>query len=198
MIPMLRDIWRKCGGTAAIEFAFVVPALIVMFMGVFEVSQALIVYMKLIDVADVVSDLIAQQTGVSTTTIGNFYTAGQLVMAPSAPGGLGLYVASITFDPNTGAASVAWSDTQGSGSTMTNAEAITLATSSSDNTAPGLGSSCVVQLASAGSCDSVIIAQATYTYTSALSYIIQHPMFMSAYVFSRPRAVFTIPCSNCP
>lgn len=197
MNQLLREIWRKRGGTAAVEFAFALPALLVMFMGVFEVSQALIVYMKLIDVADTVSDLIAQQTGVSTTTIGNFYTAGQLVMAPSAPGGLGLYVASVTFDPNTGAASLAWYDTQGGGSTMTNAEAVTLATNAS-TTAPGLGSSCVVALASGGSCDSVIIAQATYTYTSALSYLIQQPISMSAYVFSRPRSVFTIPCSNCP
>ena len=194
---MLREIWRKCSGTAAVEFAFAAPALLVMFMGVFEVSQALIVYMKLIDVADTVSDLIAQQTGVSTTTIGNFYTAGQLVMMPSAGSGLGLYVASITFDPNTGAASVAWHQTEGSGSTMTNAQAVTLATSSTDTTSPGLGSSCVVQLASGGSCDSVIVAQATYTYTSALSYLIQAPISMSAYVFSRPRAVFTVPCTGC-
>jgi Flp pilus assembly protein TadG len=192
MIQLLRDIWRKCGGTAAIEFAFALPALLVMFMGVFEVSQALIVYMKLIDVADTVSDLIAQQTGVTTTTIGNFYIAGQLVMTPSTPAGLGLYVASITFDPNTGAASLAWYLTEGTGTTMTNAEAVTLA-----STSP-LGGACVTQLASGGSCDSVIIAQAAYTYTSVLSYLIQHPISMSAYVFSRPRAVFTIPCTGCP
>jgi Flp pilus assembly protein TadG len=194
MIRLLHDIWRKRGGTAAVEFAFALPALLVMFMGVFEVSQALIVYMKVIDVADTVSDLIAQQKQVATTDIANYYIAGQLVMSPSVPAGLGLYVASVTFDPNTGAASVAWHDTQGSGSTMTNAQAITLATN------PALGGACQPPLTApgGGSCDSVIIAQAAYTYTSALSYLIQTPISMSAYVFSRPRAVFTVPCTGCP
>jgi Flp pilus assembly protein TadG len=159
-----------------------------MFMGVFEVSQALIMYMKVIDVADTVSDLIAQQKSIASTDIDNYYVAGQLVMTPSPGAGLGLYVASITFDPVTGSPSVAWSATRGGATAMSNADAATAAT--------GLGGAC--QNVSANPCDSAILARASYTYTSALSYLITTGITMSANVFSRPRAVFTIPCTSSP
>jgi len=185
MIQLLRNLWRQPGGTVQIEFAFALPALLVMFMGVFEVSQALIVYMKVIDVADTVSDLVAQQKQVASRDIDNCYIPGQLVMTPSAGSGLGLYVASVTFDPNTGNPSVAWEVTRGGATAMTNVAASAAAT--------GLGGAC--QSASATPCDSVIVAQASYTYNSALSYLIQNAISMSAAVFSRPRVVFTIPCT---
>ncbi|MGC2411546.1 MAG: TadE/TadG family type IV pilus assembly protein [Stellaceae bacterium] len=187
MIQLFHDLWRKRGGSAAIEFAFVLPVMIVMFMGVFEVSQGLVVYMKVIDVADTVADLIAQQKTIATSDINNYYVAGQLVMTPSPAAGLGLAVASVTFDPVTAGRTVAWQVTRGGAATMTNLTA----------GATGLGGACVTQLASGGSCDSVIAAEASYTYNSALSYLIQTPITIKARVYSRPRAVFTIPCSPC-
>ena len=174
MISFLRRLWRNLGGTAAVEFAFVLPALLLMFCGVFEVSQALIVYMKVIDVADTVSDLVAQQTGVTSSNFDNYYTAGQLVMTPSIGSGLGIAIASVVFDPTTGKPSVAWQVTRGGAATMTDAA----------SAATGLGSPG----------DSVIEAQATYTYTSVLKFVLPKGIAISARVFSRPRVVFTIPC----
>jgi len=176
MTRLLHDLWRKCGGTAAVEFAFALPALLVMFMGVFEVSQALIVYMKVIDVADTVSDLVAQQKGIATSDINNYYLAGQMVMTPSPGAGLGLAVASVTFDPNTGAPAVAWQVVRGGASPMPDAAAA----------ATGLGSPG----------DSVIEADAIYTYTSVLKYVLPNGITMSSRVFSRPRQVQTIPCTS--
>jgi len=175
MMHLLRNFWRQRGGTVAVEFAIALPVLLVMLLGVFEVSQALIVYMKVIDVADTVSDLIAQQKQVASSDIDNYYIAGQLVMTPSIGSGLGLAVASVTFDPNTGNPSVAWQVTRGSAAAMT--DAATAAT--------GLGSDG----------DSVIVANATYTYTPISRYLLQQGITMSSRVFSRPRQVFTIPCT---
>ena len=175
MIPLLRHFWRQRGGTTTIEFAFALPVLLVLLVGAFEVSQALIVYMKVIDVADTVSDLVAQQKQVAESDIDNYYIAGQLVMMPSVGSGLGLAVASVTFDPNTGNPSVAWQVTEGGAAAMTDAAAA----------ATGLGSPG----------DSVIVAQATYTYTSGIGYLISQGITMSSRVFSRPRVVFTIPCT---
>ncbi len=177
MIHLLRNLWRKRGGTAAVEFAFALPVLIVMFLGVFEVSQALIIYMKVIDVADTVSDLVAQQKQIAGGDIDNYYIAGQLVMTPSAGSGLGLAIASVVFDPNTGNPSVAWHVEEGGAAQMPDAAAA----------ANGLGSKG----------DSVIVAQATYTYKSTIGYVLPQGITMSARVFSRPRVVFTIPCIPC-
>ena len=57
MINRLCNLWRERTGSIAVEFALVLPLLLVMFCGVFEVSQALIVYMKVIDVADTVTEM---------------------------------------------------------------------------------------------------------------------------------------------
>jgi Flp pilus assembly protein TadG len=165
--------------------------MLVMFMGVFEVSQALIMYMKVIDVADTVSDLIAQQKSVASTDIDNYYIAGQLVMTPSVGSGLGLYVASVAFDPVTGSPSVAWSATRGGATAMSNTNAA--------NAAIGLGGACPPTSTSVVPCDSVILAQATYTYNSILGYLINKAIPMSANVFSRPREGFgTIACTSSP
>jgi Flp pilus assembly protein TadG len=175
MIHPLHNLWTKSGGTVGIEFAFVLPALLAMFMGVFEISQAIIVYMKAIDVADTVSDLVAQQKQVASSDIDNYYLAGQLVMAPSNGSGLGLAVASVTFDPATGSPSVAWQVTRGGAPAMIDA----------DTASTGLGSKG----------DSIIVAQATYTYTSIFQFLIPQAITMSSRVFSRPRVVFAIPCT---
>jgi Flp pilus assembly protein TadG len=175
MIHLLCNLWRQRGGVAAVEFAIVLPAMLVLFLGAFEVSQALIVYMKVIDVADTVSDLVSQQKQIASSDIDNYYIAGQLVMTPSAGSGLGLAVASVTFDPNTGNPSVAWQVTECGAAAMT--DAATAAT--------GLGSPG----------DSVIVARATYTYTPLTGYMIHNAITMSSRVFSRPRVVFTIPCT---
>jgi Flp pilus assembly protein TadG len=192
MIQLLRNLWRTRGGTASIEFAFALPVLLVMFMGVFEVSQALIVYMQVIDVADTVSDLVSQQRQISTTDIDNYYTAGQLVMTPHAPAGLGLAIASVTFDGTTGNPSIAWQVVEGGATAMTAADLQAAVIPKGTS----LGGACSPP--AANPCNSVIVAQANYTYNSALSYLIQQPIAMSARVFSRPRAVFVIPCTSSP
>jgi Flp pilus assembly protein TadG len=167
--------------------------MLVLFTGVFEVSQALIVYMKVIDVADTVSDLIAQQSKVQSSDIDNYYIAGKLVMTPSAGAGLGLYVASVTFDPVTGTPSVAWTATRGGATAMTNAAAVAAANGPNGP----LGLACPTPNAP-NVCDSVILAKASYTYNSALSYLIQLPIKMSAVVLSRPRPVLSISCTSSP
>ncbi len=185
MTQLFRNLWRRRGGTASIEFAFALPAMLLMFVGTYELSQALIVYMKVIDVADTVSDLVAQQKQVAGSDIDNYYIAGQLVMAPAPTAGLGLYVASITFDPITGQPSVAWQVTRGGAADMANPAAA----------AAGLGGACPSGSTSTNPCDSVIVAQASYTYTSLLKYVIPQGIAISSRIFSRPRKVFAIPCT---
>jgi Flp pilus assembly protein TadG len=175
MSTFLHNLWRKRSGTASIEFAFALPVLLVMLLGVFEISQGLIVYMKVVDAADIVSDLVAQQKQIRSSDIDNYYVAGQLVMAPSTGSGLGLAVASIIFDPTTGNPSFAWQVTRGG--------------------APQMGNASIASIGLGSKGDSVIVAQASYTYTSTIGYLLPQGITISSRVFSRPRVVFTIPCT---
>ena len=157
------------------DFAFVFPIMILLFLGVYEAANAIIVYMKVIDAADTVSDLTSQYRAVASSDLTNFYTAGQLVMEPSPGAGLGMAIASVTFDPSTGKATIAWQVTRGGAQPMTDA------------------ASAAVGLGSPG--DSVIEAMATYTYTSLFRFVMPNGITMSSRVFSRPRNVSTISCT---
>src|ERR1700733_10012788 len=80
----LVELLRNCRATVAIEFAFALPILCMMVFGLYEVTQGVICYMKVVDVANTVSDLIGQtltsQTGIGTNEFNNYYTAGHMVM----------------------------------------------------------------------------------------------------------------------
>jgi Flp pilus assembly protein TadG len=172
----LRSLIRDRSGAAAIEFAILAPVAFLMFCGTYEITHGLVAYMKLTAAVNTVGDLIAQQKAVASATIDDFYTAEQLVMAPLNTGSLGLSIASVTFDPTTGKASQAWQETRGTGVLMTD-----------DVTASaGLGN--------AG--DSVIVTQATYTYTSLLKYVLPQGIPMTERIFTRPRLISTIPYTN--
>jgi Flp pilus assembly protein TadG len=165
---------RERTGLAAIEFAFVAPVMLLMFCGVFEVSQAIILYMKVIDAADTISDLVSQQKQVAPSDLSNYWIAGKMVMSPSPGSGLGVSIASVTFDSNDKPV-VAWQVTRGSATDMTDLTSATV----------GLGA--------AG--ESVIVAQTDYTYTSLLQYVMKGRLTLSSRVFTRPRvAVSGIAC----
>jgi Flp pilus assembly protein TadG len=164
----LRRILKDCSGLAVIEFAAVVPVLIILTLGVVEVSNGIINYMKVIDAARTTSDLISQQKSIASSDFDNLYRAGQMVMTPSPGGPLGLAMASVTFDPQNGSASVAWECTRGGASAMTN-----LAAEAAGLGAPG---------------ESVIVVQATYTFTSPLQVIIPATIPLRSRMYSRPRA----------
>jgi Flp pilus assembly protein TadG len=162
---------RDCRATIAIEFAFVLPIFCLLTFGLYEVTQAVICYMKVYDVANSVADLIGQTTiaagGIGNNDFDNMYTAGQMIMAPATGGNLGLAIASVYFDSTGANPRQAWQVERGGAAAMTNA--VTFSN--------GLGTAS----------GSTIIVQATYSYTSALNYFITAPIKITAQVAGKPR-----------
>jgi Flp pilus assembly protein TadG len=159
-------------GNVLVEFALLMPVLATIFFGLFEGSQAILAYMKLVAATQTIADLITQQQSVSSTDMDNYDTAGQLVMAPYTSSYFGFAATSVTFDINTGVAAVAWSDTR-------NATALGNATT----LAAGYGQKG----------ESVVIVQGNYAYHSVLAYVMPAAINMSQIAFSRPRLVASIP-----
>jgi len=163
---------RDRAGTAAVEFALLLPIMTTLLFGLFEGANAVMAYMKCIAATQTVADLVTQQQSVNSTDIDNFYTAGQLVMSPFSAASLGIAVTSVTFDINTGAAAQAWQQTRNS-SPMNNSTVL----------AAGYGQKG----------ESVVIVQGTFTYASWLHYVLPSTITMSQIAFSRPRLVGQIP-----
>jgi len=167
----VRRLLRDCRATVAIEFAFALPILCMMVFALYEVTQGVITYMKVVDVANTVSDLIGQvsiaQGGVGNQDFNNYYIAGQLVMYPSTGNNLGLAITSVYYDSTGANPAVAWSVERGGAAAITNPTAFV----------SGLGTAN----------GSTIIVQATYTYDSLLNYFITSPIVITSEVTGQPR-----------
>jgi Flp pilus assembly protein TadG len=171
LLRRLVGFLRDSRATVAIEFAFALPILCTMTFSLYEVTEGVICYMKVVDVANTVSDLIGQtltsNTGVGETEFNNYYIAGQLVMTPSTGSNLGLAITSVYFD-NTGAnPTVGWAIERGGAAAISNPTSFVTALGTPQGSA--------------------IIVQATYTFDSPLNYFITSPIVITSEVVGQPR-----------
>ena len=172
MMRRARNLMTHQGGTALIEFALVLPIMITLFLGVFEGTRIVAASMRLANAAQSVADMIAQQSNITSTTMTNFCNGGQLSMTPLSGTSLKVAVAEVTN--NNGSLVVDWNDTTCNSAT-TIANATTLATTLVPNAN-----------------DSVVIVQATYAYTSPISYVLSSSYTLTQTAYQRPYNVGTI------
>jgi len=118
--PVL-DLSSDCRGIAAIEFAMVVPLMLVLFFGTVEFSTGLAIDRKVTIMARTLSDLVSQNTSVTDTQLTNIFNAGTGVMTPYDPAPVKSTVSELYVDPTTKVARVQWSQgaaPRGNGSTV--------------------------------------------------------------------------------
>jgi len=163
-------VWRRFVGNArgvvALEFALILPVMVVMLTGLIELSYLMMAERRVSGAAHSTADLIAQETDITTTDLNDIFSAASLIMAPFSTANLTIGVSSVRFDDTNGNPSQDWSGAYNSGSVS---NPTTLAT--------GMGE--------AGS--SVIIVTASYTYTPVLSAVLSGPYTLSETAITRPR-----------
>lgn len=166
-----RQLGRDTRAMVAIEFAFALPIMLMMTLGLYEVTQGVICYMKVVDVANTVADLIGQtsiaQGGVGDTDFNNYYIAGEMVMYPSTGNNLGIAIANVYYNSSGGGPTVNWQVQRGGAAAITNATSFVT----------GLGSAN----------GSTLVIQVSYTYTSLLNYFITTPIVITTEVAAQPR-----------
>jgi Flp pilus assembly protein TadG len=161
--------------SVSVEFVLALPIMLTLMFGMFEGAGLLTCYMRVVDATQTVADLVCMQKSVASSDIDNFNTAAGYVLEPFASANLGMAIASVTFDPNTGAASVAWQQTRGSIVAPTNASLIALATNYGTKG------------------ESVVIVQTVYAYSSVLHYVLPSAITFGQAAFEKPRLVASIP-----
>jgi len=156
-------------GTVAVEFAFIAPVLIVLFLGTIELCNALICRTKVTTVASSAADLVAQDKTITGAQVNDIFTALNAIMYPYPSTGSSIIITSIKTDPNhAGQYMVDWSVAQNA----------VKHTKGAPITVPA-------GLVTTGS--SVILSEVTYTYTPPSNQIIHTPFTMSDKFYSRPR-----------
>ena len=106
----LRRLARGREGTGAVEFAILVPLLLVGYIGAYEISVAMSVYNKVGRSASTISDLLTQNISVGTDEFEVARLAANTILAPYqvSADNLGYEIVGIQIDDD-GNATVAWS-----------------------------------------------------------------------------------------
>jgi Flp pilus assembly protein TadG len=165
-------------GIAAVEFAFVLPVILTMLLGLVELSTAMSIRADVTNMASTGADLISQETSVSATDMTNVFNALGAMVFPFDSGAATITLTSI-IDGGTGKTpKVAWSCTHGGSlETKGSAPSVTLPAG----------------LITAGDGGSVIWSKITYAYTSPLSYFLTGTQNWTNNFYLKPRRVLQIP-----
>src|SRR5690349_9458557 len=102
-------------GAAAVEFAMLAPAMIALFFGTGELSQAVAVDRKVTIVSRSLSDLVAQSTTITDADMTNIFTAASSIMTPYPVTPLSARVSAININSTGTSATVGWSNAYGTG-----------------------------------------------------------------------------------
>jgi Flp pilus assembly protein TadG len=166
---MLRKLLRDRRGSAAVEFAFVAPLMILMYYGLAETTQGMMASRRAAHVATTIGDLTAQQVQINAATVADIFVVGKAILAPFPTTTLNMRITSVKADAG-GTPKVVWS--QGYGSMAALAAASTVA---------GVPTGLI------GPNESTIQAEVSYTYTSSVQKALPGPIVMSQKSFLKPR-----------
>lgn len=167
MIRCLHGLWLDRKGLMAVEFAIIVPLLLTMLIGCFELTYALQAEARLRTMAHGIANIVAKQSDLDAAAMADICTGGRLMMQPFAPAAMSIAVTSVTW--NGGAANVDWQDT----SCGTAAQLITNPTAAAADL-----------LAENG--DSAILVQATYSFQSPTQFFLPATLTLSEQAYARP------------
>lgn len=104
-------------GVAAIEFAFIAPILVILYLGSMEVGQAVETNKKVGRTSSMVADIVAQQSTVTKDQLQSIMEIGKSVIKPYARSQMTIKVASINIDASNVARETWWRQLNPDGST---------------------------------------------------------------------------------
>ena len=157
---------RDCRGLAAVEFALVIPLMLVMFFGTNEFSTGVAVDRKVTLMARTLSDLTSQNLTVTDTQFTNFFNASKAIMSPYATTPLLATITELYVDPSTLVARVQWSK------------------GSAPRTA---GTTVTIPTALQVGGTYLIYSEVAYVYTPNIGYVLKTSITLTDYTFTRPR-----------
>lgn len=99
---------RDTKAVSAVEFAIVLPFLILLYIGGYQLADAISAHRKVTVATRTIADITSQYTSVTDDELDQILAASQQVMAPYKVSNAKLVVSQITID-NQGNATVSWS-----------------------------------------------------------------------------------------
>jgi Flp pilus assembly protein TadG len=160
---------RESRAVSAVEFALILPVMLTLFLGGTEITQGITIKRKTTIATRTIGDLIAQGTNITNNEMDAIFAATSAVLAPYSAANFEITVSSVVIDANN-VAKIVWSDGYNGASAHAVDSPVTLP--------PGLDQYPNTTL---------IWAEAVYTYTPAIGYVITGSLAMNDQVYLRPR-----------
>lgn len=175
----MREFFRRFAlhdrGVAAVEFALVVPVIIVCYFGLAEFCQAYMAQKRAQHTTSQIADMVARAPDTSRAEIDAIMDIGSLIMEPFPEAPLTMRVTSITRGTD-GIARVDWSRGRG----MT-----------------GLSGVQTVPNGLIGNGETIIMGETQYAYDSPLDRLLPGISQFGGRHYLRPRLTDRIPCADC-
>jgi Flp pilus assembly protein TadG len=178
----LRRFARNRDGVSAVEFALVLPFMLLLYIGGVELGDGLQINFKVTEVARTVTDLASQYTSIDTATMSTILDASSTIVTPYPASSMVVTVSQIKVAANSSQGSVSWSCSL-NGTARTTGASVTLPSS----------------LQNPSSAIYLIFGEVSYPYTPSMGYVITGTinMYQTAYFYPRLVNSITGP-SSCP
>lgn len=178
LLARIRAFAAARAGVSAVEFALILPVMLLLYGGCVELSEALAVDRKANRVASTICDLVSQKSNVTASEMTNIFNASSAVMEPYSAGSV-LTMQLIVVDITSSAQTVNWSKAR-TGSTVTTPYSA------------GTASPVTVPSTIAVTGTQVVIAKVTYSFTSPFSSLMKSVTGKTSYTLNhvfmmRPR-----------
>jgi Flp pilus assembly protein TadG len=164
---------RARRGAAAVEFAILVPVLLLLYLGGYEVTQALSTYRKLTDTTTEIANIVSQYAGLSSANLTSIFSASTQIMTPHSAASLTIVLSEISTDASSNP-TVTWSQAYNGATPLTAGAAVKLPAG----------------LAMANT--SYVLVQTTYLYTPTIGAAYVRPIPMQNSIYMLPRRSPTI------
>lgn len=177
-------ILRHESGIAAVEFALILPIMVVLWIGGVEVTEALSVDRRLNNLASSIGDLVARSRTITYNQVTDIFDIAPAAMYPydqPAAGNVAMRLTAVKIS-SSGSATVAWSRAKGS------------VTAYSDNAPMDSVVPSTLRVPSS----QVIMAEVYFTYRPAVGYVVTRGgVPLEDRMFFVPRLVTAVPlCDN--
>jgi Flp pilus assembly protein TadG len=166
----VRSFARDRDAVSAVEFAIVLPFMLLLYIGGVELGDGLQVQFKVTETARTVTDLASQYINIESSDMSNILGAASTVVTPYSASSLIMTVSQVKVTSNATTGTVSWS-------------------CSLNGTARTVGASVTLpsNLQKPSSAIYLILGEVTYPYTPQIGYVITGTinMYESAYFYPR-------------
>jgi len=175
---LLQRFARNRDGMSAIEFAIVLPFMLLLYLGGVELGDGLQIQFKVTETARTITDLASQYIIIESSDMSSILTASASVVAPYPAANMAITVSQVQVSAGSTTGTINWS-------------------CSLNGTARALNSSVTLptNLQNPGSTIYLIFGEVTYPYTPSLGYFVTGTitMYQSNYFYPRLVNSITLP-----